>query len=85
MPGGGDTFQVTATTDVADGEWHEVACERVGDTLSGVVDGRPEGSVSVSRPLVVAPEGSIRIGGKNVKPDNDQFLGAVDEVFFETF
>jgi hypothetical protein len=84
LVGGGQTDinALTADVGVADGRWHDVSCLRDGDTLIIAVDGVENGTATLPAGLVVTPGGPVRVGGKNVKPDNDQFFGAVDDVFY---
>jgi hypothetical protein len=66
---------------VADSQWHDVTCVRGATSLEIIVDGVTEGSAPLPGGLEIAPEGPVRIGGKNVKPDNDQFFGGLAAVF----
>lgn len=78
---GDDTIhEATSALGVADGDWHEVVCQREGDVLSILVDGTVEGETDLPPGLSAEPEGPLRIAGKNLKPNNDQFFGALDEV-----
>lgn len=66
---------------IADGRWHDVVCRRVGDKLSIEVDGQLEGTTPLPVDLAIEPPGPVRIGGKNSKQSNDQYYGAVSDVF----
>ncbi len=68
---------VVADRGVADGRWHDVTCTRSGDSLTVAVDGTDAGRVALPAGLDVSPEGPVRLGGKNVKQDNDQLFGAL--------
>ena len=71
------------TTSVADGRWHTIKCIRAGQGLTLLVDGAKQGEVSLPADLDVSSRGSVRIGGKNIKDDdNKQFLGALDNVVY---
>jgi len=73
----------TGTVSVADGRWHGLACRRTGTTLTVLVDGVPRGSTGVPARLAVANERPLSIGGKGAFADNDQFNGALDNVWVE--
>jgi hypothetical protein len=45
------------------------------------VDGVEHGSKALPEGLDISPEGPVRIGGKNLKPDNDQYFGTLDDVY----
>lgn len=77
------TYEAIGTTTVADGVWHQVTCVRGTDKLSIIVDGTAEASVAIPPGLRITPVSPMRIGGKNIKPDNDQFFGAMDDVFVD--
>lgn len=82
LVGSGDTTIHMATSDrgVADDEWHLVDCVRQGSLLQILVDDEVEGAVELPPGLSADPDGPVLIGGKNLKPNNDQFRGAIDEV-----
>lgn len=83
LVGRGDSVKHLATSRVtiADGKWHDVVCQRMGETLTIEVDGVVRGETKVAADLVVSPQGDVRVGGKNVKEDNDQYSGAISAVF----
>lgn len=83
LVGRGDSVKHLATSRVtiADGKWHEVVCQRIGERLTIEVDGVVRGEAKVAADLVVSPEGDVRVGGKNVKEENDQYSGAIATVF----
>jgi hypothetical protein len=66
---------------IADGQWHTVECRRSGATLAILVDDQLETSVAVPETLSVSTTQPLSIGGKGVGVDNDQFHGAVDDVW----
>jgi len=66
---------------VADGRWHALACARSGRLLSIAVDGVPRAAVTVPLNVSIVNSEPLRIGGKNVSVDNDQFAGLLDDVF----
>lgn len=72
---------VVAKVSVADGKWHQVTCRRTGTTVSVRVDGVVRGSLPAS-PVRVDSAAPVTIGAKSVKAqDNDQYFGALDDVF----
>ncbi|HET6533285.1 MAG TPA: LamG-like jellyroll fold domain-containing protein [Actinoplanes sp.] len=66
---------------IADGQWHALECRRVGASLSIVVDGQVKAAVTIPATLSVVTVQPLSIGGKGVGVDNDQFHGAVDDVW----
>ena len=73
----------TGALSVADGRWHALACRRTGTTLTVFVDGVPRGSTTVPAKLSVSNDRPLSIGGKGAFTDNDQFNGALDNVWVE--
>jgi hypothetical protein len=73
--------EVYAEVTIANGKWHDVSCRRAGDELVITVDGSPQKSVLIPRDMTIAPPGPVRIGGKDLKPDNDQYFGSLDNVY----
>jgi hypothetical protein len=74
---------VKASASIADGRWHTVACTRAGTSLSVFIDGVQRGVTSVPAGLSVDNDDTLRIGGKGTSPNNDQFSGALDDVFVD--
>jgi hypothetical protein len=72
---------VTAGMSVADGQWHTVECVRVDATLTVLVDGAVTGRADVPAGLSIVNGDPLRIGGKGTSANNDQFHGALDDVF----
>ncbi len=76
--------RVTASVGVADGSWHEVACQREGDVLRILVDDRPAGSKALPATFSVTPRCQpLVIGGNGTALRNDQYHGDLDEVYFD--
>jgi hypothetical protein len=73
--------QVTSAISVADGTWHTVTCRRQGAVLSILVDYRLRGVTRIPVDLILANNHPLSIGGKGTYFDNDQYRGAVDDVF----
>ncbi|MEV6597235.1 LamG-like jellyroll fold domain-containing protein [Actinoplanes sp. NPDC051346] len=66
---------------VADDSWHTLECRRKGTWLSIRVDGRRRGSTTVPADLTISNTVPLSIGGKGAYRDNDQFQGALDDVW----
>ncbi|GIE96366.1 LamG-like jellyroll fold domain-containing protein [Paractinoplanes rishiriensis] len=67
--------------DVADGRWHHLMCTRSGNRLTLTVDGVDRAWVGVPPRLSIANAEPLRVGGKGAAVGNDQFAGAIDNVF----
>ncbi|GLH95081.1 LamG-like jellyroll fold domain-containing protein [Phytohabitans aurantiacus] len=74
-------YRVIAPVTVADGRWHALACARTSTNLSISVDGAPRGRVPVPADVSIVNSEPLRIGGKNLSPNNDQYAGLLDDVF----
>jgi hypothetical protein len=74
-------YVVTAGVSVADGQWHAIECVRSVSALSILVDGSVLRQIRVPASLSIVNSDPLRIGGKGLSPDNDQFHGAIDDVF----
>jgi hypothetical protein len=66
---------------VADGQWHRVDCVRTRDRLSIFVDGQVSDHRRIPVGLRVSNTMPLRIGGKGLLRGNDQFNGAIDNVY----
>ncbi|HEU4348210.1 MAG TPA: LamG domain-containing protein [Actinoplanes sp.] len=66
---------------IADGEWHTLECRRSGETLSILVDDQMKATVAIPETLSVVTAQPLSIGGKGVGENNDQYHGAVDDVW----
>jgi len=75
---------VYADVTIADGKWHDVTCRRDEAKLVITVDGAHRKSTKIAKSLTISPAGPMRIGGKSLKPNNDQFFGTLDDVFVST-
>jgi hypothetical protein len=74
---------VRSSVSVADGAWHTLECRRAGSAFSIVVDGVTRGAITVPATLAVSNPSPLSIGGKGAFKDNDQFQGAVDDVWIK--
>jgi hypothetical protein len=70
-----------ASVSVADGQWHTIECSRAGSSLTITVDGAVAGQARVPASLSIVNNDPLRIGGKGISANNDQFHGALDDVF----
>lgn len=77
----GRGYKTTAALSVADGAWHHIECSRVGQDLAITVDGSLRGRVRLPVNMSIANGEPVRIGGRSVAQDNDQFFGSVDNVY----
>jgi hypothetical protein len=73
--------QVRSTVSVADGRWHTVQCRRISVAFRILVDGVVRGLTRIPASLSVGNRHPLSIGGKGAYADNDQFHGAVDDVY----
>ncbi|GID29696.1 LamG-like jellyroll fold domain-containing protein [Paractinoplanes brasiliensis] len=78
---GGTTYVVRSRTSIADDKWHAVECRRTGPTLALVVDEQVQATAAVPETLTVDSGRPFSLGGKGVGRDNDQFHGALDDVW----
>jgi Concanavalin A-like lectin/glucanases superfamily len=74
-------YVVTARASVSDGRWHAIECVRTGSDLSVVVAGAISGQIRVPAALSIVNGDPLRIGGKGLSPNNDQYHGVIDDVF----
>jgi hypothetical protein len=72
---------VRSAVTVADGVWHTVECARAAEAFVILVDGVIRGTLRVPATLSVTNTSPLSIGGKGTSKDNDQFQGAVDDVW----
>ncbi|HEY0532457.1 MAG TPA: LamG-like jellyroll fold domain-containing protein [Actinoplanes sp.] len=72
-----------SSVSIADGQWHSLQCRRAGTTLAIFVDAVTRGSIAVPSKLSVSNQRPLSIGGKGAFPDNDQFNGALDNVWVQ--
>lgn len=81
---GSDPTNHTAASSVgiADGAWHKVTCVKTATTLTIRVDNVTRGTATLPEGLTIANQEPPRIGGKDLTQPNDQFFGALDNVFF---
>jgi hypothetical protein len=66
---------------IADGSWHTVECRRAGAALTIHVDGTQRGSATLPAGLSVLTSQPLSLGGKGLTENNDQFHGALDDVW----
>ncbi|MET0425474.1 MAG: LamG-like jellyroll fold domain-containing protein [Actinoplanes sp.] len=73
----------TSPVTVADGRWHTVHCRRIGTAFAVYVDGVIRSRIVVPADLSVGNNRPLSIGGKGAYRDNDQFNGALDNVWVQ--
>jgi hypothetical protein len=66
---------------VSDGKWHQLECRRDGAALTLLVDGAVHATTAIPATLSVLNTAPLSIGGKGDGADNDQFHGALDDVW----
>ncbi|MER7281751.1 LamG-like jellyroll fold domain-containing protein [Dactylosporangium sp. NPDC000244] len=74
-------FVALAARSVADGRWHRIACSRSNSLLTVSVDGAEAGRATIPSSLSIVNDDPLCIGGKGTSANNDQFVGAIDDVF----
>jgi hypothetical protein len=74
-------YRAEPTIDVADGQWHNLVCNRTLTTLTLTVDGVERASMPVPPALSIANAEPLRVGGKGPNKGNDQYAGEIDNVF----
>jgi Concanavalin A-like lectin/glucanases superfamily len=72
---------VRSSVSVADGTWHAIECRRSGAMFSILVDGIVRGVLAIPAGLSVRNGGPLSVGGKGASANNDQFQGALDNVW----
>jgi hypothetical protein len=76
-------YLVPANVSIADGGWHQVGCSRTDSQLSITVDGIARAALPVPSDVSVLNGDPVCIGGKGTGVDNDQFSGAIDDVYVQ--
>ncbi len=76
-------YRAEPQINVADGQWHDLECNRTAERLTLLVDGLPQASVPIPKTLSIANVEPLRIGGKGPGLGNDQFAGEIDNVFVD--
>lgn len=75
-------YLARSAVSIADGRWHDAVCERSDGWLTISVDGVPRGRVAVPAAAAIGNDLPLRIGGTGLAAANDQFHGALDDLFF---
>jgi hypothetical protein len=74
-------YVALSSTTVANSQWHKIECTRGNATLTVSIDGKSYGQVGIPPSLSIANKDPLCIGGKGTSANNDQFAGAIDDVF----
>ena len=74
-------YVALSSLSVANGVWHQIECTRSSSLLTIFVDGKSYGQVGIPSSLSIVNDDPLCIGGKGTSPNNDQFAGAIDDVF----
>jgi len=80
--GTGLPYKAISSVTVADGAWHEVRCTRTRTALRIEVDDTLPGQLALPSGFVFASRAPLRLGGTSDQQENNQFSGALDDVFF---
>jgi hypothetical protein len=78
-------YVALASRTVADSRWHRIVCSRRNSLLTVAVDGVEAGRAEIPSSLSIANDDPLCIGGKGTSPNNDQFIGVIDDVFVTRF
>ncbi|WP_250002601.1 LamG domain-containing protein [Actinoplanes sp. M2I2] len=78
---GGTTYVARSRASIADDRWHSLECRRTGPTLAIAVDDQVQVTVAVPEALSIESAQPFSLGGKGLGADNDQFHGALDDVW----
>ncbi|WP_030441004.1 LamG-like jellyroll fold domain-containing protein [Actinoplanes subtropicus] len=70
-----------SSVSVADGKWHALECRRAGSQVTVLVDGVRRGGMTIPADLSVDNRIPLSVGGKGSFSNNDQFQGALDDVW----
>lgn len=73
-----ELFEVEGTTAIKKNEWQHIAVTFTGEQLTVYYNGKPEGSVAIDRPLLIATGGIII--GHNTSASQGGFSGYLDNV-----
>jgi hypothetical protein len=74
-------YVALSSISVANSQWHQIECTRSSSSLTISVDGKSYGQVGIPPSLSIVNNDPLCIGGKGTSPNNDQYAGAVDDVF----
>jgi hypothetical protein len=74
-------FLAQSSVSVADGAWHTISCAVAGSRLTILVDGHERGHRDIPAGLSIHNDEPLRLGGKGKSANNDQFNGALDDVW----
>jgi hypothetical protein len=70
-----------SSVSVADGTWHTLECRRAESQVTVLVDGVQRGGMTIPADLAVDNKIPLSVGGKGSFTNNDQFQGALDDVW----
>ena len=76
-------YLAKSTVTVADGAWHTMECRRTGTTFVILVDGVVRGTKTIPAGLTVTNSQPLRVGGKGLAENNDQFRGQLDDLWVD--
>lgn len=80
---GANMIKVKSPVGVADGAWHKVSCQRTSSQLIILIDNVAQNSKPIPASYDISPVGEkVSIGAKSAGNNNDQYHGAIDDVYF---
>jgi hypothetical protein len=74
-------YVALSSISVANGQWQQIVCTRSSSLLTISIDGKSYGQVDIPPSLSIVNDDPLSIGGKGTSANNDQFAGAIDDVF----
>jgi hypothetical protein len=74
-------YVALSSISVANSQWHQIECTRSSSALTISIDGKSYGQIGIPPSLSIVNDDPLCIGGKGTSPNNDQYAGAVDDVF----
>jgi len=80
QPGDDTIHLVEGSASLADGQWHDVECQREDQRLTIFIDGEEQASIEIPDGIDLTTEFPIRVGGKNLDANNDPFHGDIAQV-----
>ncbi|MGK5681897.1 LamG domain-containing protein [Actinoplanes sp. URMC 104] len=75
------SYVARSRASIADDRWHTLECRRTGPTLAILVDDQVAATTPVPETLSIDSTQPFSLGGKGVGANNDQFHGALDDVW----
>ncbi|WP_412746525.1 LamG-like jellyroll fold domain-containing protein [Krasilnikovia sp. MM14-A1004] len=74
-------YVAKSSLSISDGGWHTLECRRAGTSLTIRVDDVQRGAATIPVTLSVVTTQPLRMGGKGLAVNNDQYHGYLDDVW----